>query len=161
MNLNIKAIVSLATCATLATFCLISWKTHKVACYVPAEITKKRTRNKLGDCAKCNMPLRKINGKFGEFIGCSGYPNCKYIQRQQASFCCPTCTGSIEKRFWSGGILWGCSNYPNCRYAIFSDISDTPCTKCNANPYLLKKADQSGKIYLICANESCKHCYSA
>lgn len=109
----------------------------------------------LGNCEKCQKPLRTVHGKFGDFVGCSGYPACKYIQRQKASFFCPECRGAIEKRVWSGGILWGCCNYPNCRYAIFSDIEDKPCTKCNASLYLLKTIDVDGKIVLSCPNGKC------
>lgn len=113
------------------------------------------TKNYLGNCEKCQKPLRTVHGKFGDFVGCSGYPACKYIKREKASFACPQCKGAIEKRVWSGGTLWGCSNYPNCRYAIFSDIQDTPCTKCNSSLYLIKTVDADGKIILTCPYKEC------
>lgn len=116
----------------------------------------KKHTSPLGDCEKCGKSLRKVNGRFGEFVSCSGYPECKYIQRKKASFCCPECAGCVEERKWSGGILWGCSNYPECRYAIFSDIQDTPCPKCDKSPYLLKKTDENGAETLSCPRKDCK-----
>jgi len=112
-------------------------------------------KNALGLCEKCQKPLRIVHGKFGDFIGCSGYPTCKYIKREKALFACPKCAGAVEKRVWTNGTLWGCSNYPECRYAIFSDIADTPCTKCNSSLYLLKTVDADGVVVLKCPNKEC------
>lgn len=112
-------------------------------------------KTSLGNCEKCHKYLRTVHGKFGDFIACSGYPACKYIKRARASFVCPECKGSIEKRVWSGGILWGCSNYPDCRYAIFSDIQDAPCTVCKASPYQLKTVGLQGESRLKCPNHMC------
>lgn len=123
---------------------------------IQTELTTNQS-SKLGFCEKCNKPLRTVHGKFGDFTGCSGYPKCKYIQRKKASFRCPQCAGDIEQRRWSGGILWGCNNYPDCRYAIFSDIEDRPCTKCNKSPYLLKQVDEQAKTLLTCPEQNCKN----
>lgn len=116
---------------------------------------QKKERCPLGSCEKCDKPLRTVHGRFGDFVGCSGYPECTYIQRKKASFCCPLCAGCIEKRKWSGGILWGCNKYPECRFAIFSDIQDSPCSACDKFPYMFKKVDNDGKVTLTCPNENC------
>lgn len=108
-------------------------------------------------CPQCGKPLRKLIGKFGPFTACSGYPECKYILRETASFTCPQCKkGQIIKRRWRGGTLWGCNQYPVCQFAIFGDIQDTECPQCKA-PYLLKKIDKNGTITLSCAQKDCSY----
>lgn len=105
-------------------------------------------------CPNCGSPLRQIIGRFGPFIACSGYPKCKYIQQQTASFPCPQCGNKIIKRSWKGKIFWGCSGYPTCKFSIAGDIQDTPCPKCKS-PYLRKRLDPEGTV-LTCPNtESC------
>jgi len=105
-------------------------------------------------CQKCGKNLRKIMGKFGPFIACSGYPECKYVHREKAGFKCPKDSGDILKRTWKGGIIWGCSNYPKCKFAVFGDIEETPCPKCKL-PFLSKKIDKNGNTTLFCSDKNC------
>ncbi len=107
-------------------------------------------------CEKCDKQLRKMKGKFGEFVSCSGYPECKFIKQNVANFPCPMCQGGIAQRSWKGGKFWGCQNYPKCKFSIFSDIEQTSCAKCKKDPYLLKKTDRTGKVTLTCPNSECK-----
>lgn len=108
-------------------------------------------------CPQCGKPLRKLVGKFGPFIACSGYPACKYIHREKAHFICPSCKkGDIIKRRWRGGTLWGCNHYPACQFAIFGDIQETQCPECKA-PYLMKKFEKDGTISLSCAQKGCSY----
>ena len=104
-------------------------------------------------CPKCSRPMREVKGKFGPFIACSGYPECKHIKQVKASFKCPQDKGDIVRRRWRGGIFWGCANYPKCKFAIFGDIAENQCPKCKA-PYLLKKTTKKGDA-LQCANKEC------
>jgi len=105
-------------------------------------------------CPTCSNPLRQVIGKFGPFIACSGYPECKYIHREIASFACPKDTGEVFKRRWRGGTMWGCANYPKCKFAIFGEIEEKPCPKCKA-PYLAKKAAKDGNTPLACGDKAC------
>lgn len=105
-------------------------------------------------CPQCGKPLRQARGKYGMFIACSGYPDCKYIHKEKANFPCPQCGGDVIKRKWRGGTMWGCANYPKCKFAIFGDIEETPCPECK-KPYLLKKYDKSGKAMLLCSDKNC------
>jgi len=106
-------------------------------------------------CPNCGKPLRVIKGRYGEFIACSGYPECKYIHLEKASFKCPTCgVGDIVKRKWKGRTFWGCSKYPECKFVIFADIEDKPCPKCKL-PYLVKVFDKSGNYTLRCSDTKC------
>ncbi len=105
-------------------------------------------------CPNCGNPLRQIQGKFGPFIACSGYPECKYIQRKKLSFPCPLDGGEIVQRAWRGGQFWGCDNYPKCKFSVFDEIIETPCPKCKW-PFLTRKVYKDGKILIACANKDC------
>lgn len=108
-------------------------------------------------CPQCGKPLRKLMGKFGPFIACSGYPSCKYIHKEKANFVCPMCKkGDIIKRRWKGGTMWGCSEYPQCQFAIFGDIEQVKCPQCES-PYLIKKVAKDGTITLSCPNKGCNY----
>lgn len=122
-------------------------------------IEKTAAENELLDekCQKCGKQLRKMMGKFGEFAACSGYPECKYVKQNVASFPCPKCNGSIVERKWRGGTLWGCQNYPKCNFSIFSDIEQIPCPKCKKSVYMLKKTNRAGQTSLICPLDECKY----
>lgn len=104
-------------------------------------------------CPQCGKQLRELVGKFGPFIACSGYPECKYIKQIKASFPCPECGGDIVRRQWKGGVFWGCSNYPQCKFAIFGDIVETACPNCKA-PFLVKKKTKDGEL-LVCNDKNC------
>lgn len=105
-------------------------------------------------CPNCGKPLRQLIGKFGPFIACSGYPECKYIHQTKAGFPCPQCGGDIVKRRWRGGTFWGCSNYPKCKFAVFGDIEETPCPLCKL-PFLIKKVAKDGTVTLMCSDKKC------
>ncbi len=108
-------------------------------------------------CPVCGKPLREIAGKFGKFIACTGYPTCKYVHREKASFSCPSCKkGEIIKRRWKGGTLWGCARYPECQFAIFGDIEEKPCPTCKSH-YLLKRIDKNGSVHLSCPTKGCAY----
>lgn len=105
-------------------------------------------------CPQCGKQLRQMRGKFGNFTSCSGYPECKYIERKKFPFPCPQCGKDIIERAWRGGKFWGCSGYPECKLAIFDPIEEQKCPQCSW-PFLTKKTDKSDNVTLICANKEC------
>ena len=105
-------------------------------------------------CPNCGKPLRRLIGKFGPFVACSGYPECKYIHHIKAKFPCPLDGGEVIQRRWRGGSFWGCNNYPKCKFAVFGDIEETPCPQCKL-PFLVKKTDKEGKVTLFCSDKTC------
>ncbi len=107
-------------------------------------------------CPLCGKPLRQLKGKYGDFIACSGYPECKYVERKTLPFPCPQDGGDIIERAWRGGKFWGCSNYPKCKLAIFDPIEETPCPQCKW-PFLTKKTNKDGETTLICLNKECNY----
>jgi DNA topoisomerase-1 len=109
----------------------------------------------LGECPQCQKPLSKRVGRFGPFISCSGYPDCKYIHQEALKMPCPLDAGRVTKRRWRGGSFWGCANYPSCKFAIFAGVQETPCPKCNS-PYLLVQKAKEGNLKNACPNKECK-----
>ena len=85
-------------------------------------------------CPECNSPLVYRKGKYGKFIACSNYPNCKYIKQEEnkEEICnCPNCNGKIiKKRSKKGKIFYGCSNYPECKTAYWDMPTGTKCPEC-------------------------------
>lgn len=71
-----------------------------------------------GKCPQCGKPLRKRNGPKGEFISCSGYPDCRYIQKQPATVVgkCPQCGKDLVTRKGKYGTFISCTGYPECKY---------------------------------------------
>ena len=72
------------------------------------------------NCPDCGKPLAKRRGRFGPFIGCTGYPDCKYIKKtvQKTGIVCPDCgKGELVRRRGRGrSTFFGCERYPECTY---------------------------------------------
>jgi DNA topoisomerase-1 len=72
-------------------------------------------------CPDCGKPLARRRGRFGPFIGCTGYPDCKYIKKtlQKTGVQCPDCAqGELVRRRGRGNaVFFGCERYPECRYS--------------------------------------------
>jgi DNA topoisomerase-1 len=76
-----------------------------------------------GDCPRCGAELVLRSGRFGEFVGCSRYPECDYIQgkeeraaAEEIGEACPTCGQPLVRRTGRRGPFVGCSGYPGCRF---------------------------------------------
>ena len=88
-------------------------------------------------CPICGNPLVIRNGRYGEFIACSNYPDCKYIKKEEpqvVEICnCPNCDGKIvEKKSHRGKIFYGCNNYPKCKTAYWYKPIDKKCPNCGS-----------------------------
>ena len=86
---------------------------------------EKKKEEETGEmCPLCGNPLVVRSGKYGKFVACSNYPNCKYVkkkEKQVVEICkCPECDGMIvEKTTKKGKVFYGCNNYPKCKYATW------------------------------------------
>ncbi len=88
-------------------------------------------------CPACQHPLVKRKGKYGEFIACSNYPECKYVKKEEQKkievIDCPNCDGKIlERRTRKGKIFYGCSNYPKCKTAFWDKPLPEVCPECGS-----------------------------
>jgi len=109
-------------------------------------------------CPKCKREMVNKVGRYGPFISCSGYPECKHIHQETMKMPCPKCGGAIGKRNWRGGEFWGCKAYPKCKFAIFGKVEETPCTKCKNTKYVLITQSKDGSTTRTCPDkDACGH----
>lgn len=96
-------------------------------------------------CPECNHPLVIRKGRYGEFVACSNFPECKYIkqdEKEELIICdCPNCDGKIiEKRSRRGKIFYGCNAYPKCKTAYWDKPTGEICPSCKG--MLIEKKDK-------------------
>jgi len=108
------------------------------------------------DCEKCGRTMVIKYGRFGKFIACPGYPDCKnsmpYFERTDAT--CPQCDGEIIKKISKKGRpFWGCNQYPDCDFVVFDEPSDQHCPDCGA--FMVKKRTKRKGTFLRCAVKDC------
>ncbi|MBA7650689.1 DNA topoisomerase 1 [subsurface metagenome] len=84
-------------------------------------------------CPECGKPMVVKHGRYGKFIACSGYPECKYTKSFQVKIGvkCPDCGSElVQKVSKKKRTFYGCSNYPNCQFATNFRPLPQPCPKC-------------------------------
>ena len=84
-------------------------------------------------CPECGHELVVRKGKYGEFVACSNYPDCKYIKPQEKVSLakCPKCGGNIiAKKTKKGKTFYGCDNFPKCDYALWDEPTGETCPEC-------------------------------
>lgn len=121
---------------------------------------------KIKDCVKCGRPMVKKEGRFGEFLACTGYPECKYTeslngggQAKETNIKCPVkgCSGMIvEKRSRRGKVFFGCNRYPECTFASWDKPVNQKCPECGS-PYLIEKETKKDGKYLKCPEKGCTY----
>ncbi|MGN0718406.1 MAG: type I DNA topoisomerase [Anaerovoracaceae bacterium] len=105
-------------------------------------------------CELCGKPMAIKSGRFGEFLACTGYPECKNTKAivQTIDVKCPDCGGDIVvKRGKSGKVFYGCSNYPDCKKAFWYKPTNQKCPQCGS--LLLERKTKSSQ--LACSNDQC------
>lgn len=106
-------------------------------------------------CEKCGSPMMIKSGRFGKFLACSKYPDCKNTKSLSIGIKCPRDGGDIvEKRSKKGKSFWSCSNYPQCKYATWYRPVPKKCPNCNAD-FLLEKRDKTGNTIHFCHEKEC------
>lgn len=108
----------------------------------------KKEPEKLGEeCPECGNELVKRIGRYGEFIACSGFPECKYVrkieQEKKVIMKCPKCNEGdiVEKKTRKGRLMYGCTKYPDCDYASWNKPLEEKCEECGANKVLKGKKE--------------------
>jgi len=106
-------------------------------------------------CEKCGSPMVIKSGRFGKFLACSKYPECKNTKSLSTGIKCPLDGGDIvERRSKKGKPFWSCSNYPRCKYATWYRPVQKKCPGCNAD-FLLEKRDKAGNTIHFCHKKEC------
>ena len=98
-------------------------------------------------CPNCNSPLVIKQSRYGKFVACSNYPECKYIKNEKEEkevtvvMPCPKCDGNIiERKTKRGKVFYGCSNYPKCDFASWDKPIEDKCPNCGGT--LTEKKDK-------------------
>ena len=105
-------------------------------------------------CEVCGKPMVIKSGRFGDFLACSGYPECKNTKAivKSINVKCPDCGRDIvAKRGRSGKIFYGCSGYPECTRAYWYKPTNKKCPECGE--LLLEKHTKTTKY--ACSNAKC------
>jgi DNA topoisomerase-1 len=107
-------------------------------------------------CEKCGRLMVYKYGRFGKFLACPGYPDCKNTKpvRKTLGVKCPKCGNGdvLERRSKKGRLFYGCNQYPNCDFTSWERPFKEPCPRCNSM-CVLKGNKESKKI--ICLKEGC------
>lgn len=109
-------------------------------------------------CEKCGANMVYKTGRFGEFLACPNYPECKNTKPiiKQIDVPCPKCGGKvvIKRAGKSGKSFYGCENYPNCDFVSWDKPLEEKCPECGA--YMVEaKFRYGGKTYKKCSNPEC------
>jgi DNA topoisomerase I len=103
-------------------------------------------------CPNCGRAMVIKTGRFGKFISCSGYPECKTTKPivKDTGAKCPKDGGAIvERRSKKGRTFYGCANYPNCDFVSWDRVVSQPCPVCGS--YVVAKTRRGGNVHLECA----------
>lgn len=108
-------------------------------------------------CPKCGSPMVVKHGRFGEFLACSAYPDCKSTKAISMGVKCPECGGDIvQKRSRRGRYFYGCGNYPKCNFASWDKPIPEKCPKCG-NPFLVEKLSKKTGDFICCPAKECDY----
>ena len=102
-------------------------------------------------CEKCGRPMVIKSGRYGKFVACSGFPECRNAHPlvKDTGGICPECGGHmLVRKSAKGRIYYGCSNYPKCNFMTWDEPVPEKCPQCGQT--LFKKKGQ-----LYCAKEGC------
>ena len=103
-------------------------------------------------CEKCGRMMVIKKGRFGKFLACPGYPECKNAKPlvMQTNAKCPKCGGEvIEKKSKKGYTFYGCGNWPNCDFMTWDKPTDDKCPQCGKSLFKRKGG------FTVCLDEAC------
>lgn len=123
------------------------------------EIDKIKIEDQVTDevCEKCGKYMVIKHSRYGKFLACPGYPECKNTKPilDELGVPCPNCGGEIVRRKSKRGrIFYGCSNYPECNFVSWYEPIKEKCPNCNG--IMIKKKSKKG-IMIKCINKDCNY----
>jgi DNA topoisomerase-1 len=112
-------------------------------------------------CELCGKPMQMKRGRFGQFLGCTGYPECRNIRKVAKSGVaapapipldekCPVDGAHLVRRFGRFGEFISCSNYPKCKY-IKQETTGVSCPRPGCGGELVVKKSKRGKVFYGCS----------
>jgi DNA topoisomerase-1 len=128
------------------------------------EVVKQTAEDEATDklCIKCNSPMVIKTGRFGKFMACSGFPECKYTEPldghgkstvEATDKICSKCNSPMVRKVGRFGPFYGCSNYPTCKNIenIEAPTIDMACPKCKEGRVVTRRTKR-GKVFWGCSN---------
>ena len=108
-------------------------------------------------CEVCGKPMVIKSGRFGKFLACSGYPDCKNTKNIaiKTGVNCPKCGGNVvELKSKRGFPFLGCDNYPECTFMTWDKVTKKECPDCGST--LFRHYDrETGEAHFMCYKEGC------
>lgn len=110
-------------------------------------------------CELCGRNMVIKHGRFGPFLACPGFPECRHTRpllKTVEGVTCPVCGGEIvERKSKRGRKFYGCKNYPNCQFTTwYEPVAGKTCPICGA--FLVKQKTKTGEV-LKCSREGCTY----
>ena len=110
-------------------------------------------------CDECGSPMVVKYGRYGKFLACSSYPECKNTKPYliKTGVDCPECEDGeiIERTSKKGRTFYGCSNYPDCNFMSWNKPVKKPCPKCGS--LMVEKTTKAKGKHYKCTNKECGH----
>lgn len=110
------------------------------------------------DCPECGQPLLIKHGRFGKFLACSGFPECRHTEslNEEVGVECPSCGGKIVAlKSKKGRRFYGCSNYPTCNFRSWNKPTGQTCPNCG--DAMVEKSGGKHADTIVCQNPQCKY----
>ncbi len=148
------------------------WKEILGEFFTPFEATLKEAEEKVGGfeledeisdipCDKCGRMMVVKYGRFGKFLACPGFPECKSTKPilEETGVKCPTCHEGVvvERKSKKGGRkFYGCARYPECDFVSWEKPVNRQCPECGA-PYMVEKKHKELGLAYVCKTEGCNY----
>ncbi len=110
-------------------------------------------------CEKCGRPMLKKLGRFGRFLACSGFPECRNTKSIPLAKC-PRCGGDVVERKSKGRgkSFFGCTNYPTCDFLTHFKPINAKCPQCGQ--FMVEKYDKKHGSFKSCINPDCNYLHT-
>lgn len=147
------------------------WKTIIRDFYAPFSKTLKEAEDKIGNieiadevsdvpCEKCGRMMVYKQGKFGKFLACPGFPECRNTKAitEDLDVPCPKCGGKVSvRKSRKGSIFYTCENSPTCDFISWDEPTKEACPECGGTIMKSKPYRRRGPITYKCFNPECKY----
>lgn len=110
-------------------------------------------------CEKCGRPFAIKMGRFGKFLACTGFPQCRNTRPllEEIGVKCPKCQNGeiVRRRSKKGRVFYGCSNYPECDFVTWGKPTGARCPECEEG-WLVEQPTRHG-VEIKCENKYCNY----
>jgi len=110
------------------------------------------------DCDKCGAKMVFKRSKFGKFLACPNFPDCRNTKplQEELDVLCPSCDSRlVERNTKKGKKFYGCSKYPDCTFMSWDLPNGKSCPECGS--FMVIKQNKNRQKFFACSNKSCKH----